>query len=254
MNETPRDTPLDPADDPVDETAADLASSRTTERDTGLPPRAYTLGEDIANSVTHGIGVAFSISATTLLIVFAVLWGDGWSLASAIVFGTALILLYAGSTLYHSIPYPKARHVFKIIDHCAIYVLIAGSYTPFTLVTLRDAGGWWMFGIVWGLALAGIAMEAFWAYRPRWLSVVVYLGMGWLVVFMIMPVRAALALSGLWLLFAGGLFYTVGTIFYGLKRVPYFHMIWHLFVLAGSLCHFLAVLLYVLPVKGIVLP
>ncbi|HEX9093196.1 MAG TPA: hemolysin III family protein [Coriobacteriia bacterium] len=218
--------------------------------DAGVPPRSYTLGEDIANSITHGVGVAFSISAMTLLIVFAVLWGDSWGLASAIVFGTSLVLLYSGSTLYHSLPFPRARHVFKIIDHCAIYVLIAGSYTPFTLVTVRDAGGWWMFGIVWTLAAIGIAMEAFWTYRPKWLSIVVYLGMGWLVAFMIGPVRAALAPRGLWLLVGGGLFYTVGTAFYGLKRVPYFHMVWHLFVLAGSVCHFLAVLLYVLPLRG----
>ena len=256
-----------PLDDPV--TAAGPADPTAAERPTGGPDdldalddagrsrRSYTVGEEIANSVTHGVGVAFSISAMTLLIVWAVLWGDSWGLGSAIVFGTSLVLLYSGSTLYHSIPFPKARHVFKIIDHCAIYVLIAGSYTPFCLVTLREASigpvrdvGWWMFGVVWGLAVIGIAMEAFWTYRPKWLSVVVYLGMGWLVAFMIKPVMAALAMPGLWLLVAGGLFYTVGTAFYAYKRVPYFHMVWHLFVLAGSLCHFLSVLLYVLPVRG----
>lgn len=218
--------------------------------DPGLPPRPYSLGEEIANSVTHGVGVAFSISATTLLIVFAALSGDRWALASAIVFGLSLVLLYAGSTLYHSMPFPKARHVFKIIDHCAIYVLIAGSYTPFTLVTLRESGGWWMFATVWAIAIAGVATEAFWTYRPKWLSVVVYLAMGWLVVVVIEPVMAALHPTGLWLLVAGGLAYTVGTVFYVNKRVPYFHMVWHLFVLAGSLCHFLAVLLYVVPVRA----
>lgn len=219
------------------------------QEDAGLPPRAYSIGEDIANSVTHGVGVAASISMLTLLVVFAALRGDGYSLAGAIVLGVSLVLLYTGSTLYHSLPFPRARHVFKIIDHCAIYVLIAGSYTPFTIGPLRTHGGWWMFAVVWTLAAAGIAMEAFWAYRPRWLSIVVYLGMGWLVVTMIKPVIATVASTGVWLLVAGGLAYTVGTIFYGLKKVPYFHMVWHLFVLAGSVCHFLAVLLYVLPVR-----
>jgi hemolysin III len=159
----------------------------------------------------------------------------------------SLILLYAGSTLYHAIPFPRARHVFKMVDHSAIYLLIAGSYTPFTLVTLRSSGGWWMFAVVWALAAIGIAAEAFWTYRPRWLSAAVYLFMGWLAVFMISPMRASLAPAGLWLLVAGGLCYTLGTIFYVYKRVPYFHMVWHLWVLAGSVCHFLAVLLYVVP-------
>ena len=220
------------------ERQGDVARGERTNRD-------YTVGEEIANSVTHGIGVAFSIVALTLLIVFK--WRDPWSLASGIVFGISLILLYTGSTLYHAIMVPKARHVFKIIDHSAIYLLIAGSYTPFTLVTMRANGGWWMFAVVWVLAAIGISTEAFWAYRPRWLSAVVYLFMGWLAVFMIGPMRATLAPGGLWLLVAGGLCYTLGTVFYVYKRVPYFHMVWHLWVLAGSACHFLAVLLYVAP-------
>ncbi len=208
------------------------------------PSREYTVGEEVANSVTHGAGVAFSIVALTLMVVYS--WRDPWRLAGGIVFGTSLILLYTGSTLYHAIPFPRARHVFKIIDHSAIYLLIAGSYTPFTLVTMRANGGWWMFAVVWALAAIGIAAEAFWAYRPRWLSAAVYLFMGWLAVFMIGPMRATLAPNGLWLLIAGGLCYTLGTVFYVYKRVPYFHMVWHLWVLAGSVCHFLAVLLYVL--------
>jgi len=208
------------------------------------PKRDYTVGEEIANSITHGVGVAFSLVALTLMVVYA--WGDTWRLSSGIVFGVSLTLLYAGSTLYHAIPFPRARHVFKIIDHSAIYLLIAGSYTPFTLVTMRENGGWWMFAIVWTLAAIGISTEAFWAYRPRWLSAVVYLFMGWLAVFMIGPMRASLAPNGLWLLIAGGLCYTLGTVFYVYKKVPYFHMVWHLWVLAGSVCHFLAVLLYVI--------
>jgi hemolysin III len=212
--------------------------------------RDYTVGEEIANSITHGIGVVFSLVALTLLIGASALYGDGWALGSGIVFGVSLILLYTGSTLYHAIPVPRARRVFKVLDHSAIYLLIAGSYTPFTLVTMRANGGWWMFAIVWALAIAGISTEAFWTYRPRWVSAVVYLGMGWLAVFMIGPMRASLASNGLWLLVAGGLCYTLGTAFYVYKRVPYFHMVWHLWVLAGSVCHFLAVLLYVVPVAA----
>jgi len=222
----------------------------------GLPVASYSLGEEIANSVTHGIGVAFGIVALTLLIVYGVLRGDSWSLGGGIAFGITLVLLYTGSTLYHSIPFPRARHVLKIVDHSAIYLLIAGTYTPFCIVTLRDVtvgpvqhAGWWLFTVVWTLAAVGIATEAFWAYRPRWLSVVVYLGMGWLVTIMFKPLLAALPAQGLWLLVAGGLAYTGGTVFYAVKRVPYFHMVWHLFVLAGSICHFLAVLLYVTPVR-----
>jgi hemolysin III len=235
-------TDRDPALEPVAASSDDARGE--------LAGREYTVGEEIANSVTHGIGVVFSLVALTLLIGDAVLYGDSWALAGGIVFGVSLILLYTGSTLYHAIPFPNARHVFKILDHAAIYVLIAGSYTPFTLVTMRANGGWWMFAIVWTLAALGIAMEAFWTYRPRWLSAVVYLGMGWLAVFMIGPMRASLAPNGIALLVAGGLCYTIGTVFYVFKKVPYFHMVWHLWVLAGSVCHFVAVLLYVVPLSA----
>lgn len=208
--------------------------------------RDYPLGEEIANSTIHGIGVALSIAALTMLIVFAVQAKDGWKLASAIVFGTALVLEYAASTLYHSFPQPRVRHVFKVLDHAGIYLLIAGTYTPFTLVTMRETDGGVMFAVVWSLAVAGIAMEAFWTYRPRWLSAAVYLAMGWIVVIAIKPLAAALDPAGVALLVAGGLAYTVGTFFYVMKRVPYFHAVWHVFVLAGSICHFLAVVLYVI--------
>ncbi|PKQ19655.1 MAG: hemolysin III [Actinobacteria bacterium HGW-Actinobacteria-6] len=209
--------------------------------------RPYSLGEEIANAITHGLGVGLSIVAMTLLVASAAIWGNGWHLSSAIVYGVTMLLLYVSSTLYHSIPGDKARHVLKIIDHSSIYLLIAGTYTPFTLVTLRESGGWWLFGVVWSLAIVGVALEAFWVYRPKWVSAVVYLGMGWLVVVVINPLVANLPSGGLWLLVAGGLAYTLGTIFYVLKRVPYTHAVWHLFVLAGSVCHFLAVMLYVLP-------
>lgn len=208
--------------------------------------RPYTLGEEIANSVIHGIGVVLSIAALTMLLVFAGWAQNGWAIASAIVYGVSLVLEYTASTLYHAFPQANVKHVFKILDHCGIYVLIAGSYTPFCFITLRGSGGLWMFGIIWTLAIAGISAEAFWPYRPRWLSAAVYLGMGWLVVFAMKPLVAALDPAGLWLLVAGGLSYTLGTIFYVLKRVRYMHAIWHVWVLAGSICHFLAVLLYVI--------
>jgi hemolysin III len=233
------------SDEAPDRPAHELADPRGEHKG-----REYTVGEEIANSITHGVGVVFSLVALTLMIGAAVLYGDSWALGGGIVFGISLTLLYTGSTLYHAIPAPKARHVFKILDHAAIYVLIAGSYTPFTLVTMRANGGWWMFAVVWTLAALGIAMEAFWTYRPRWLSAVVYLFMGWLAVFMIGPMRESLAPNGLWLLFGGGLCYTVGTVFYVFKKVPYFHMVWHLWVLAGSVCHFLSVLLYVIPLSA----
>lgn len=210
--------------------------------------KAYSLGEEIANSTIHGIGAVLSIAALVLLVTFAAFSGDGFKLAASIIYGISLVLEYAASTLYHAFPQPRVKHLFKIFDHCGIYLLIAGSYTPFALVTLRDVGGWWLFFVVWVLAIAGIAAEAFWPYRPRWLSVVVYLGLGWIAVFAFPYLRdpAILAPAGLWLLIAGGLAYTVGTVFYILKKVPYMHAVWHVFVLAGSTLHFLAIFLFVI--------
>ena len=209
--------------------------------------RAYSVGEEIANSIIHGVGVVLSIAALTMLVVFGAMSGESVKLAAGIVYGVSLVLEYTASTLYHSFPWPRAKHVFKILDHCGIYLLIAGSYTPFTLITLAGPTGRTMFIAIWAIAAVGIAMEAFWVYRPRWLSALTYLGMGWLVVLAIEPLVEALPPEGLWLLVAGGLAYTLGTIFYVLKKVPYMHAIWHLFVLAGSICHFLAVVLYVMP-------
>jgi hemolysin III len=207
----------------------------------------YSLGEEIANAVTHGVGAALSVAALVVLIFIAAMWGNGWHLASAIVYGVTMFLLYTASTLYHAITHPGARRVFKVIDHAGIYLLIAGTYTPFTLVTIRDEGGWWLFAVVWTLAVAGISLEAFWVDRPKWVSAVVYLGMGWLAIFAIKPIANNLEPAGVRLLIAGGLAYSLGTIFYLLKKVKWMHPVWHLWVLAGSLLHFLSVMLYVFP-------
>lgn len=207
--------------------------------------RPYTLGEEIASSVTHGIGIGLSIAALVLLVVFALPAHDGFKLTGAIVFGVTLVLAYTASTLYHAIPNPAAKHVLKVLDHCGIYLLIAGTYTPFCLVTLREANGALLLAVIWGLAILGMALEAFWTYRPRWLSALIFLGMGWMVLLSMDALVANLAPAGVWLLVAGGLAYTFGTVFYVFQRIKYMHPIWHLWVLAGSLCHFLAVLLFV---------
>lgn len=216
-----------------------------TARSFPRPRRPYSVGEEIANAVTHGLGTVLGIVAFTLLVVFAAQGGELRQILSVITFGTTLVLLYTASTLYHSFPWPRVKHVFKVLDHAGIYLLIAGTYTPFTLVTLAQDGGLRLFAVVWALAIVGVAVEAAWVHRPGWLSAVIYLGMGWLALVMIGPLRENLAPVGLWLLLAGGLAYTLGTVFYVLKRVPYMHAIWHVFVLAGSTCHVLAVMLAV---------
>lgn len=231
-----------------EETEASLelaaASERKRQESHG---HAYSLGEEIANAITHGIGALLSIVALVLLIIVAAVWGNGWHLASAIVYGVTMFLLYMASTLYHAITHKGARRVFKVIDHAGIYLLIAGTYTPFTLVTIREDGGWWLFAVVWILAAAGISLEAFWVNRPKWVSAVVYLSMGWLAIFVVKPLMANLEPTGVWLLIGGGLAYTVGTVFYVLKRVKFMHAVWHLWVLAGSALHFLSVMFYVFP-------
>ncbi|WP_085829895.1 PAQR family membrane homeostasis protein TrhA [Collinsella vaginalis] len=234
----------DPAATPVAEHAP--ATRACGERPRGLP--SYTVGEEIANSVTHGVGALLAIAALVLLIVKAVFDGaHPASLASAIVFGVTLILEYTASTLYHAIQVPAAKHVFRTIDHSCIYLLIAGSYTPFLLVTLGDAGGLPMLLLIWGLAVGGILFELIGRERqPRWVTILIYLGMGWLVVFCLPQLIARLDLAALVLLAAGGLCYTAGTAFYLMKCIRYMHSVWHLWVLAGSACQFLAVILFVI--------
>lgn len=208
--------------------------------------REYTLGEEIANSVTHGIGVLLAIAALPILIVTAVSHGGGVRLLAALVYGIAMLLEYLMSTLYHAIAADKAKRVFKVLDHSFIYLFIAGTYTPFCLVSLADAGGLALGAFVWAVALAGVACEAFWVFRPRWVSAVLYLALGWCVVWFLPSLVAALPGPGLALLVAGGACYTLGCVFYVLKQVRYLHSVFHVLVLGGSVCHFLAVVLYVL--------
>lgn len=208
--------------------------------------RQYSIGEEVAHAITHGAGAIFFLAGMVYLIIKAGASGDPWRLVTSIIYGMSLVLLYTISTLYHSFTWPRIKAVFQTLDHAAIYVLIAGSYTPFALVTLRGSGGEIMCVILWTIAVAGILSEVLWAKRPRWLGLVVYLGMGWLSVVMIKPMLALLDHNGIWLLVAGGLSYTVGTAAYVSKRVPYLHAVWHIFVFAGSLLHFLAIAIYVI--------
>lgn len=206
----------------------------------------YTVGEEIFNSVSHGVGALLSVAALTLLIVFAVFRSDGYGLASAIVFGVSLILLYSMSTVYHIIQNETAKKVLRVFDHCSIFILIAGTYTPYLLMCMRNALGWTMFGLIWGVTVLGIVLNAVNLERFRRFSLVCYICMGWAIVFTIKPIIQNIALPGVVLLIAGGVVYTIGVIFYVLKRYRYMHSIWHLFVLGGSVCHYLSVLLYVL--------
>ena len=208
--------------------------------------RVQSLGEEIANSVTHGVGALASVVALPFLVIAAAPHGAD-AVVGNVVFGASLVLLYISSTIYHSLARNRAKRVFRIIDHSAIYVLIAGTYTPFTLGVLRGTWGWTLFGVVWSLAVLGVALTASLGVRLPRLSTMVYIGMGWLVVIVIKPLMTHLPPAGLAWLVAGGLAYTGGAVFYGWKRLRYQHTVWHLFVLTGSVCHFMAVLRYAAP-------
>ncbi len=220
----------------------DLAPRERAPRSERLP----TVGEEIASSVTHGLGLAGSIVVMPFLIIAAARDGDAWRVTSASIFGSSLILLYAASTLYHALPYslPRAKHVFRVIDHSAIYFLIAGTYTPFLLGPLRGRWGWSLFTVIWLLAIAGIIMKATLGIRWVRASTIVYLLMGWIGVIAVKPLLERVSPTGLLWLLAGGLAYTAGVIFYASDRLRYAHAIWHLFVATGSVCHVVAVLRY----------
>lgn len=205
--------------------------------------------EEIMNAVTHGIGTLLAVAGLVLLTVFAYLYGEIWHIVSFSIYGTTLVLLYLASTLYHSFTNERVKYIFKILDHSAIYLLIAGTYTPFTLVPLHGTLGWSVFGLVWGLAVLGIVLKVFFVGRFKLISTVCYIAMGWLIIIAIKPLIATVAAPGIMWLIIGGLFYTLGSVFYLWHKLPYNHAIWHLFVLAGSISHFIAVFFYVLPIR-----
>jgi hemolysin III len=214
-----------------------------------IPNSLYSLGEEIAHAITHGVGVLLAIVGLTVLVARAALYGNRWHVIASSVFGATLVLMYTASTLFHSIPnaLPRAKHVLRIVDHSMIYFLIAGTYTPFTLVTLHGHWGWSLFAFTWGLAAAGVVFKIFATGRYEKLSLVIYLAMGWCAVVAIKPLLAHLAPVGLWLTAAGGLAYSGGVVFYLWERLRYHHAIWHLFVLAGSVLQYFAIFFYVVP-------
>jgi hemolysin III len=207
----------------------------------------YGLGEEVASSVIHGIGIVLSIAGLAILVASSAVYGGAREVVASSVFGSTLILLYTASTLYHSIPGVVAKRVLRTLDHIAIFLLIAGTYTPFTLLALPGAWGWGLFATIWTLAILGSAAELGMLKRYRKAAVVMYVLMGWVAVVAIEPLRQNVPTGGLVLLFAGGIAYTAGVPFYIARRLPYGHAIWHFFVLAGSVLHYLAVLLYVIP-------
>ena len=207
----------------------------------------YSFGDELASSVIHGIGIVLSIAGLATLVAFAALHGDALVVTACAVFGTSLVLLYTASTLYHSISVAAAKPALRALDHIAIYVLIAGTYTPFTLIALPGPWGLSLFVAVWTLALAGSALELGLFRRYHKLAVLLYVGMGWIGMIAFKPLSAHLQVGGMLLLIGGGAAYTLGVPFYLWRRLPYHHALWHVFVLAGSVLHFLAVLLYVIP-------
>lgn len=212
---------------------------------TARPAHDQSIGEEIANSISHGLALIAVLVGTPFLLVHAVRQGDTGFVVGASIFAATMILLYLTSTLYHAIPHPRAKRVFRVIDHSAIFLLIAGTYTPFTLGVLHGPWGWTLFGIVWGLAVAGIALKVFNGLAYPKLSTAIYLLMGWLVVIAVEPLMARLPTAGLLWLVAGGLAYSVGVVFFALdSRLKYGHFTWHVFVMAGTVCHYFAVLGY----------
>lgn len=207
----------------------------------------YSVGEEIANALTHGIGALLGVVALTLMIVMSARYSDAARLISALIYGSSLVLLYLTSTLYHSIQSPRAKKLFQILDHCAIYILIAGTYTPFMLISLKGTWGYSLLVAIWSLAIFGIVFKAIFHDRYAKVSLFTYLAMGWLCVLVGGEMLTKIPAGGLWFLLAGGLAYTFGTIFFAMERLPYNHAIWHLFVLAGSVFHFFAIYQYVLP-------
>lgn len=203
--------------------------------------KRYTLGEEIFNSVTHGVGSLLSIAGTVVLIVFSAINSDAFAVVSSAVYGASLIILYTMSTLYHSITNEKAKKFFRIMDHNTIFFLIAGTYTPYTLAVLRSPLGWVLFGIVWGAAAIGIVLNSIDLEKFSKISVVCYIAMGWVIIIAVKPLMSSMPFISFALLVAGGVFYTFGVIFYAIKKVKYFHSVWHIFTVIGSALHYFSV-------------
>jgi hemolysin III len=213
-------------------------------------PPAYALGEEIANALTHGLGTAAAIVGLTLLLARGLPVLSGWELAAIAVYGASLVMLFLASTLYHAIPDRRAKEILKRVDHGAIYVLIAGTYTPFMLISLKTPAAYTLLVVVWALALIGVIFKIFFVHRFQWLSLATYLVMGWLALFVIHELWDSLPRDGFMLLLAGGVCFTVGAVFYAMKSVRYTHAIWHLWVVAGAACHCVAIGAYVIPAPG----
>lgn len=203
--------------------------------------KRYTLGEEIFNSVTHGVGSLLSIAGTVVLIVFSAINSDAFAVVSSAVYGASLIILYTMSTLYHSITNEKAKKFFRIMDHNTIFFLIAGTYTPYTLAVLRSPLGWVLFGVVWGAAAIGIVLNSIDLEKFSKISVVCYIAMGWVIIIAVKPLMSSMPFISFALLVAGGIFYTIGVIFYAIKKVKYFHSVWHIFTVIGSALHYFSV-------------
>lgn len=207
----------------------------------------YTVGEEVAHSITHGLGIIFSITALTMLVAYSSMNGDVWQVVSSSIYGATLILLYSASTLYHGVFHQKTKLILKQVDHAAIYLLIAGTYTPYFLVSLRDSSVSFLFMVLWAIALLGAISEFIHIKALKKISLVIYLGMGWLAVFIVQPLMQQIGQGGMVLLLAGGIAYSLGVIFYVWEKLPYNHAIWHIFVLAGSVLHFCSIFFYVIP-------
>ena len=207
----------------------------------------YTLGEEIVNAITHGIGALLSIAALVLCVVFSCIHHNATAVVASSIYGSSLIILYIISTIYHSLKVNNGKRVLCIIDHCNIFLLIAGSYTPFVLITLKGAVGWTLFGIIWGAAIIGIVLNAINLKKFRTLSMILYLAMGWAIIFALKPLAMSLETGGMVLLVLGGISYTIGAIFYGLgKKKKYMHSVFHILVLIGSILQFFSIFFYVI--------
>ena len=211
----------------------------------GLPE--YTLGEELVNSISHGLGAAFGIVALVLCVVFSAIEGDAWKIVSGAIYGASMIILYSVSTIYHALGINRAKKVFRTLDHCSIYFLIAGTYTPYTLVAMRETSGFLVFGIVWAAAALGITLSAINVHKFRIVSMIIYIAMGWAIIFSGRDLIASIPTAGFVLLLGGGILYTIGAVLYGIgKKKKYMHSVFHFLALGGSVCHFISIFMYVL--------